>query len=225
MDSFLNETKALDNLFKHLKQMQNYLLDMKKLEFFNLPKPICLHNAYIINMHYLKDNWLDKFPSLQTVEEIIKNDKKLFFLPDEKKHYYLYYHLLISLKDFQELDGMQIYDDETSLDYDEISIFLTRNNLSACDFFMEYFLKGLNVNNENFVTFNNNKSIGYVSDDDNDDNITHEMSTEPSAPTLHLELEPEHKVEISKTVSPLSLVEELEIIDSPKKEVKENQIF
>ena len=214
MDSFLNETKALDNLFKHLKQMQNYLLDMKKLEFFNLPKPICLHNAYIINMHYLKDNWLDKFPSLQ-----------LFFLPDEKKHYYLYYHLLISLKDFQELDGIQIYDDETSLDYDEISIFLTRNNLSACDFFMEYFLKGLNVNNENFVTFNNNKSIGYVSDDDNDDNITHEMSTEPSAPTLHLELEPEHKVEISKTVSPLSLVEELEIIDSPKKEVKENQIF
>ena len=220
MDSFLNETESLDNLFKHLKQMQIYLFDMKKLKFFNLPKPVCLHNAYIMNMHYLKDNWLDKFPSLQTVERIIKSDKKLFFLPDEEKHYYLYYHLLISFKKFQELDGMQIYDDETPLDYETISIFLSKNNLSAYDFFLKYFLKGLNFSNEDFVIFNTDKSTGYVSDDDHDD-IIHEMSPKPTAPTL--ELEPE--VEITKTVSPLSsTAETLENIDSPKK-VKENQIF
>ena len=221
MDSFLNETEELDDLFKHLKQMEIYLYDMKKLESFNLPKPVCLHNAYIMNMHYLSDNWLDKFPSLQTVEKIIKSDKKLFFLPDEKKHYYLYYHLLISFKKFQELDGMQIYDDETPLDYETISIFLSRNNLSAYDFFLKYFLKGLNFSNKDFVIFNTDKSIGYVSDD-NDEDIIHEMSPKPSAPTLGLEPE----VEITKTVSPLFFTaEKLESIDSPKKEVKENQIF
>ena len=97
--------------------------------------------------------------------------------------------------------------------------------MSAHDFFMKYFLKGLNFDNKDFVIFNTNKSIGYVSDDDHDDNITHEMSTEPSAPTLELELDPEPEVGIAKIISPLSLVETLENIDSPKREPKENQIF
>ena len=217
MNSFLNETEALDNLFKHLKQMQMYLTDMKKLEFFNLPKPVCLHNAYIMNKHYLKDNWLDKFPTLERVETILKNDKKLFLVPDEKKYYYLYYHLLIALRQFQELDGLQIFDDETSLDYNLISIYLSRNNLSAFDFFMKYFMYGLNINNEN-VILSKSKSIDYLSDDDNPDN---KMSSEPSAQTL--ELEPE--VRTAKTLSPLSFTAEpLENIDSPKK-VKQNEIF
>ena len=217
MDSLLSETEVFDNLFKHLKQMQIYLTDMKKLDFFNLPKPVCLHNAYIMNKHYLKDNWLDKFPTLESVEKILKNDKKLFFVPDEEKYYYLYYHLLITFSQFQELDGLQIFDDETSLDYELISIFLSRNNMSAFDFFMKYFMYGLNINNEN-VVLNKSKSIDYVSDDDNPDN---KMSSEPSAPTL--ELEPE--IGISKTLSPSSFeAEPLENIDSPKK-VKQNEIF
>ena len=217
MDSFLNETKVLDNLFKDLKQMQMYLLDMKKLESFNLPKPVCLHNAYVMNKHYLKKNWLDKFPTLETVQKLLKNDKKLFFVPDEKKYYYLYYHLLIALSQFQELDGLQIFDDETSLDYDLVSIYLSRNNMSAFDFFMKYFMYGLNINNEN-VLLNKSKSVDYVSDDDNLDN---KMSSEPSAPSI--ELEPE--VGIAKTLSPLSFTAEpLENIDSPKK-VKQNEIF
>ena len=221
MDSFLNETEVLDKLFKYLKQMQIYLADMKKLEFFNLPKPVCLHNAYIMNMHYLKDNWLDKFPTLETVEKLFKNNKKLFYVPEEKKYNYLYYHLLISLREFLELDGMQIYDDETSLDYDLISIYLSRNNLSAFDFFMKYFMYGLDINNKNAVVLNKSKSIDYVSDDDDDDNSDDKMSSEPSAPAL--ELEP--KVEIVKTLSPLSFTAEpLENIDSPKK-VKQNEIF
>ena len=217
MDSFLNETKVLDNLFKDLKQMQMYLMDMKKLESFNLPKPVCLHNAYVMNKHYLKENWLDKFPTLETVQKLLKNDKKLFFVPDEKKYYYLYYHLLIALSQFQELDGLQIFDDETSLDYDLVSIYLSRNNMSAFDFFMKYFMYGLNINNEN-VLLNKSKSVDYVSDDDNLDN---KMSSEPSAPSI--ELEPE--VGIAKTLSPLSFTaESLENIDSPKK-VKQNEIF
>ena len=217
MDFLQSETEVLDNLFKYLKQMQNYLADMKKLEFFNLPKPICLHNAYIMNKHYLKDNWLDKFPTLESVEKMLKNDdKRLFFVPDKKKYYYLYYHLLITFRQFQELDGLEIFDDETSLDYYQISIYLSRNNMSAFDFFMKYFQYGLNVDNEN-VVFNKSKSIGYVSDDDNPDNI---MSSEPSVPTL--ELDPE--IEISKILSPSSFEVEptLENIDSPK---KENEIF
>ena len=48
MELFLNETEVFDNLFKCLKQMQVYLHDMKKLEVFNLPKPVCLQNAYMI---------------------------------------------------------------------------------------------------------------------------------------------------------------------------------
>ena len=217
MDSFVNETKVLDNLFKDLKQMQMYLMDMKKLESFNLPKPVCLHNAYVMNKHYLKENWLDKFPTLETVQKLLKNDKKLFFVPDEKKYYYLYYHLLISLNQFHELDGLQIFDDETSLDYDLVSIFLSRNNMSAFDFFMKYFMYGLNINNEN-VVLNKSKSVDYVSDDDNPDN---KMSSELSAPSI--ELEPE--VGIAKTLSPLSFTAEpLENIDSPKK-VKQNEIF
>ena len=217
MDSFVNETKVLDNLFKDLKQMQMYLMDMKKLESFNLPKPVCLHNAYVMNKHYLKENWLDKFPTLETVQKLLKNDKKLFFVPDEKKYYYLYYHLLIALSQFQELDGLQIFDDETSLDYDLVSIYLSRNNMSAFDFFMKYFMYGLNINNEN-VLLNKSKSVDYVSDDDNLDN---KMSSEPSAPSI--ELEPE--VGIAKTLSPLSFTaESLENIDSPKK-VKQNEIF
>ena len=217
MDSFVNETKVLDNLFKDLKQMQMYLMDMKKLESFNLPKPVCLHNAYVMNKHYLKENWLDKFPTLETVQKLLKNDKKLFFVPDEKKYYYLYYHLLIALSQFQELDGLQIFDDETSLDYDLVSIYLSRNNMSAFDFFMKYFMYGLNINNEN-VLLNISKSVDYVSDDDNLDN---KMSSEPSAPSI--ELEPE--VGVAKTLSPLSFTaESLENIDSPKK-VKQNKIF
>ena len=156
MDSLLSETEVFDNLFKHLKQMQIYVTDMRKLEFFNLAKPVCLHNAYIMNKHYLKDNWLDKFPTLESVEKILKNNKKLFFVPDEEK--YLYYHLLIALSQFQELDGLQIFDDETSLDYDQISIYLSRNNMSAFNFFMRYFMYGLNINNEN-VVLNKSKSI------------------------------------------------------------------
>ena len=61
MELFLNETEVFDNLFKCLKQMQVYLHDMKKLEVFNLPKPVCLQNAYMMNMYYLNKQWLDKF--------------------------------------------------------------------------------------------------------------------------------------------------------------------
>ena len=218
MDSLLNEVKVFDNVFKYLKQMQIYIQDMKKLEFHNLPKPICLHNAYILNKHYLKETWLDEFPTLENIEKKLKSDKLLCLVPDEE-YYYLYYHFLIALRQFQELDGLQIFDDVTSLDYYQISIYLDRNDMSAFDFFMKYFMYGLNVDNENAVFLNNSKSIDYVSDDDNPDN---KMSSEPTAPTL--ELEPQ--IEISKKLSPLSFEAEptLENIDSPKK-VKQNEIF
>ena len=223
MESFLNETEVLDNLFKRLKQMQIYLYDMKKLESFNLPKPVCLQNAYMMNMYYLNKKWLDKFPSLQTVEKFIDGGKKLFFLPEQSEHYYLYYHLLVAYKNFQEYDGMKIYDDETLLDYDSISTYLSRNNLVATEFFEKYFVKGLNFHKEDFVYSTLDKSVGgpvgYVTNED----ITHEMSPEPTAPPL--ELEPE--IEVAKITSPLSFTaEKLEVENYPEeKKVKENEIF
>ena len=224
MNSFLNDTEILDNLFKRLRQMQTYLYDIKKLESFNLPKPVCLHNAYTMNVHYLNKKWLDKFPSLQTVEKLIEGGKKLFFLPEQIEHNYLYYHLLIAYKNFQEYDSMKIYDDETPLDYDSISTYLSRNNLVATEFLEKYFLKGLNFHKKDFVYSTVDKSVGEAVDYVSDEDITHKMTTEPTAPPL--ELEPE--TEVAKMVSPVSFTAEklqVEKLFPEEKKVKENQIF
>lgn len=214
MESFLNETEVFDNLFKRLKQMQIYLYDMKKLDAFNLPKPVCLQNAYMMNMYYLNKKWLDKFPSLQTIEKLIQDGKKLFFLP-ERDYYYLYYHLLVAYKNFQELgDNKKIYDDETHLDYDSLSTYISRKNLSAVDFFESYFERGLNFHD---------KSAGEATDYMIDEDIPHEMSSEPAAPPLELS---ESEIEVAKTVSPLSFLGETKVENySEEKKVKENEIY
>ena len=79
METFLKEALVFDDLFKRLKQMQSYLFDIKKLELFTLPKLVCLQNAYMMNMHYLNNKWLDIFPSLQTIEKFIEDEKNYFF--------------------------------------------------------------------------------------------------------------------------------------------------
>ena len=195
MESFLKEKLVFDDLFDRLKQMQNYLFDIKKLELFTLPKPVCLQNAYMLNMHSINNKWLDIFPSLQTIEKFIEDEKKLFFLPDEN-YYYLYYHLLIAYKKFLELDK-KIYDDETPLDYEYISNYLVRKNLNATKFFQFYLEKGPNLNETHLVHATLEKS----DEETNykfDENISREMSSEPTAPSLESEIE----IEIPKIVSP-----------------------
>ena len=63
METIFTEASVSDDLFKHLKQMQNHLFDFKKLEIFTLPKPVCLQNEYSMNMFYLRNKWHDNFPS------------------------------------------------------------------------------------------------------------------------------------------------------------------
>ena len=92
-------TKKSDDVFSLLKQMQNHLIDFKTLEIFTLPKPVCLQNEYTINMFYLSNKWPEEFPDLRTIKNFIKDDLKLFYMPQED-YYYLYYHLLIAYKNF-----------------------------------------------------------------------------------------------------------------------------
>ena len=66
-----------------LKRMQNHLIDFKTLEIFTLPKPVCLQNEYRINMFYLSNKWPEEFPNLQTIKKSIKDDRKLFYMPQE----------------------------------------------------------------------------------------------------------------------------------------------
>ena len=64
------------SVFQLLKRIQNHLFEFKKLKLFTLPKPICLQNDYLLNMFYLNNKWLDDFPSVQTIEKFIKDEKK-----------------------------------------------------------------------------------------------------------------------------------------------------
>ena len=84
METFFTEALVSDDLFKLLKQMQNYLFDFKKLEVFALPKPVCLQNEYSMNMFYLSNKWLDNFPSLKTIKKFIEDEKKLFFFTETR---------------------------------------------------------------------------------------------------------------------------------------------
>ena len=125
MEQFLREKLEFDDVFDRLKQMQSYLEDTKKLELFNLPKPVCLQNAYMMNMFYINNKWSDIFPSLQTIEKYIKEDQKLFYLPDDSYYFFLYYHLLVACKKFHEADNnKKIYDSETALDYEVVNNYL-----------------------------------------------------------------------------------------------------
>ena len=182
-----------DDLFDALKQMERYLLDIKKLESFNLPKPVCLQNAYKLNMYNIENGWHDIFPSLKTVEKFIQDEKKLFFVPNDE-YYYLYYHLLIAYKEFEE-SGNEIYDDETVLNYDVISRYLTKRNFNATEFFKVYLKGGVYLDEEynKRLEKDNEVSIDKLSV-----NVHREMSTEPSAPVAESETE----LEIPKVTSP-----------------------
>ena len=228
MESFLNETKEFDELFKRLDQMQNYLFEIKKLELYMLPEPTCLQNAYVINMHKLRKKWPDKFPSLDTIEKFIENEKKLFFLPQQYYYYYLYYHLLIAYKKFHEkYPNKEIYDDKTILDYEIVSEYLSRKNLNATKFFELYFEKGVDqLNDEDLIYAKiDDSTIEAASDYLMDENISHEMSSEPSAPPLEML---ESEVEVPKSLSPLSFVVEKNIQDFTEnigKKARENEIY
>ena len=185
MEEFLNQKLEFDDLFDRLMQMQNYLLDIKKLELFNLPKPVCLQNAYMLNMHYINNNWNDTFPRLKTVEEFIQAGKKLFFLPETNYYYYLYYHLLIAYKEFED-SSTEIYDDETALDYDGISHYLLKNNLNATEFFKLYLKGGIYLDKEDIKRL---QKANEVTDDKLSGNIHREMSSEPTAPMFESEID------------------------------------
>ena len=150
MFKFHNTTEKSADMFQLLKRMQNHLVDFKTLEIFALPKPVCLQNEYSINMFHLSNKWLGDFPDLKVIKKFIKDEKKLFYVPEED-YYYLYYHLLLACKEFLKLGNKKIYDDETRLDYDKISDYLIRKNLNATKFFEVYLEKGENLNSDDLV--------------------------------------------------------------------------
>ena len=203
MEEFLNQKLEFDDLFDHLKQMQGYLLDIKKLELFNLPKPVCLQNAYMLNMHSINNRWLDIFPSLKAVEKFIQAGKKLFFLPELDYYYYLYYHLLVAYKEFED-SSIEIYDgDETALDYDGISHYLLKKNLNATEFFKLYLKEGIYLGKEGIKRLEKANDVT----DELDEIIRHQMSSEPTAPMFESETE----LELPKITSPLSSSLEVEV--------------
>ena len=216
-------TKKSADMFELLKQMQNHLIDFKTLEIFALPKPVCLQNEYSINMFYLSNKWPEEFPDLQTIKKSIKDDRKLFYMPQED-YYYLYYHLLIAYKNFLKSGKKDIYDDETPLDYDKISDYLVRKNLNATKFLEVYLEKGQNLSDLDLV----HATLKEVDEVTNEKFILRKMTTEP---TMTIPLEPEIEkisseptpeseiVEISKTISPLPSTEN-EIENYPKGKVK-----
>ena len=209
MEEFLNQKLEFDDLFDRLKQMQSYLLDIKKLELFNLPKPVCLQNAYMLNMYNINNKWSDIFPSLKTIEKFIQDGKKLFFLPDDNYYYYLYYHLLIAYKEFEDSD-IQIYDMETVLDYETVSGYLLKKNLNATEFFKVYLKEGVYLDKEDIKRL---EKANEVTTDKLEENINREMSSEPTAPMFESEIE----LEIPKINSPsLSLEVKLDLEDYPK---------
>ena len=224
-------TKKSDDVFSLLKQMQNHLIDFKTLEIFTLPKPVCLQNEYTINMFYLSNKWPEEFPDLRTIKNFIKDDLKLFYMPQED-YYYLYYHLLIAYKNFLKSGKKEsdIYDDETPLDYDTISDFLVRKNLNATKFFETYLEKGQNLNDLD-LAHANLKEVDEVTNYKFNENFKpRKMTTEEtmrlpleseiekmsSEPTPELEI-----VEVPKTMSPLPLSES-EIESEPKGKIKLN---
>ena len=137
------------DLFQLLKKLQDHVFHFKKLEIFQLPIPVCLENEYFLTKFHLNNKWLDDFPSLKTIEKVIENEKKLFYIP-EPDYYYLYYHLLVAYKKFLNLDK-EICDDETRLNYNDISDYLIRKNLNATKFFEVYLEKGENLNEADLV--------------------------------------------------------------------------
>ena len=122
---------------------------------------------------------------------------------------------MVTYKNFQGLrDNMKIYDEKTFLDYDSLSTYISRKNLNATDFFESYFERGLNFHD---------KSAGEATDYMIDEDIPHEMSSEPAAPPLELS---ESEIEVAKTVSPLSFLGETKVENySEEKKVKENEIY
>ena len=150
MSKFYSSTSEKSDMFQLLKRMQNHLIDFKTLEIFTLPKPVCLQNKYSINMFHLSNKWLRDFSDLKIIKKFIKDEKKLFYVPEED-YYYLYYHLLVASKEFLKLGNKKIYDDETRLDYDKISEYLIRKNLNATKFSEVYLEKGENLNSDDLV--------------------------------------------------------------------------
>ena len=222
-------TRKSDDMFELLKRMQNHLIDFKTLEIFTLPKPVCLQNEFSINMFYLSNKWPEEFPNLQTIKKSIEDDLKIFLMPQED-YYYLYYHLLIAYKNFLKSGKKEedIYDDETLLDYDKISDYLVRKNLSATKFFEVYLEKGQNLSDLDLVHANL-KEVDEVTNYKFNENFNPRKMTTEKTMTLPLESEiekmsseptPESEiVEIPKTVSSSP---ETEIENYPSEKVKLN---
>ena len=198
------------DMFQLLKQVQNYLLEFKKLKLFTLPKPVCLQNEYAMTMFNLSNKWLDDFPSLQTIEKFIKGEKKLFYMPEEQDYYYLYYHLLVAYKNFLKLGKNEIYDSKTPLDYNQISDYLIRKNLNATKFFEVYLEKGEKLNKLDLVHATL-KEFDEVTNYKFDEKfIPRRMTAEPTAPAAEFDWtvvssksEPKSEIEVPKTLSPL----------------------
>ena len=213
-----NNTKKSD-MFQLLKQMQNHLFDFKTLEIFALLKPVCLQNEYSINMFHLGNKWLDDFPDLQAIKKFIKDEKKLFYVPEED-YYYLYYHLLVAYKNFLKLDNKKIYNDKTRLDYDKISEYLIRKNLNATKFFEVYLEKGENLNSADLVHATL-KEVDEVTDYKFDEKfIPRRMTSEPTQAIEIKEKAGVTKFDFnvdSKLPQPIEILSESEIeIEIPK---------
>ena len=229
-EQFFFAGTSTDELFHILKQTQNHLFHYKRLEAFSLPKPVCLQNEYMLNKFELNNRWLgDILPSLETIENFIKHEKKLFYVPEESSYYYLYYHLLLAYKNFLQSDK-KIYDDERPLDYDYISSYLINKNLNATKFFELYLEKGI------FLEDNSLKSAAFATATvlaapaADVENVSREMSSEPLfssemtsslAKSLTPPLFSEPENEVAKIVSPEPLFE-LEI-DYPEEKKEEEE--
>ena len=214
MEEFVKGQLEFDDLFDRLKVMQRYIFDIKKLELFNLPKPVCLQNTYMLNMHFINNKWSNIFPSLKTIEKFIQAERKLFFLPEDDYYYYLYYHLLIAYKEFDD-SNIEIYDDETPLDYEAISHYLSKKNLNATEFFKVYLKEGIYLDKEDIKQL---EKANEVTDK------LQMSSLEPTAPIFESETE----LELPKITSPLSSTSlevevDLENYPEEKKRVAEGE--
>ena len=220
--STFRDTMEKSDIFQLFKQMQHQLFDFKTLKLFILPKPVCLQNEHSLTMFYLNTKWPEEFPSLQTIKKFIKDEKKLFYLPEED-YYYLYYYLLKAYKNFLKLDK-EINDIETPLDYDTINDYLIRNNLNATKFFEIYFEKGQNLNDDD-LTSASLKQIDEVTNYKFNENFKpRKMTPEPIILSIDHENENENEIEIAKTVSPLPSTQfEIEVEDLHEGKVREEE--
>ena len=158
---FYKLVKTLD-LFELLEKVQDNIIFINDLEKFGLSAPICIMNEQAILNFYLSEKWLNDFPKQSLVLKLIEEEKKLFYLPESADFYYLYYHLLRAFSNYLET-GQEIYDEETTLNYERLNDELIEKQLDATKFFEIYLKKGSNFSEDFFLAKKNKDELDFAS--------------------------------------------------------------